>query len=196
MKISPQICQLEDKVQFNEYQKLQIENMFLEERLRSMRLEEKLRSLEQENEFLKLKLVENSSSLLPMEELKSELESVVKENGLLNQVLNAMEENKKILKSNLNDHDEKTNKHKSLSEIENFVKKEAELLKNMETLENEKHILEEYIVMWVQEVNELKKILKSVKSENKKLKNAKEELRMKVTQSKQMFKVLAELKNI
>merc|ERR1712071_77177 len=121
---------LEDKVQFNEYQKLQIENMFLEERLRSMRLEEKLRSLEQENEFLKLKLVENSSSLLPMEELKSELESVVKENGLLNQVLNAMEENKKILKSNLNDHDEKTNKHKSLLEIKKLVKKEAELLKN------------------------------------------------------------------
>ena len=85
---------LEKKVQHHEYRALQKESDLLEEKLQNVRLRDNIRLLEDENAFLKMKLLQKTSSILPLEELKTELETVVKENSLLSSQVSSMEDNK------------------------------------------------------------------------------------------------------
>ena len=128
---------LEERVQHHEYKTLQKESDFLEERLQNLRLKENLRILEEDNISLNMKLLSKTSSILPMEELKTELESVVKENALLSSQLSAMEDNKVKFGNMINEHKDqikllKTGMDDIKAENEELKLKVSEMAKNEE----------------------------------------------------------------
>ena len=142
-ELKTQLIILEKKNQYHEYRTLQKESDLLEEKLQNVKLKEKLRLFEDENAFLKMKLLQKTSSILPLEELKTELETVFKETALLYSQLSLMEENKVKFRNIFKEHRDQMELLRSgmdniKAENDELKLKVSELAKNEE---ESKHII-------------------------------------------------------